>query len=45
MQLGLVAIPKSATPQRIRENIDVFAFELDAEDLAAIAALDRTSRG
>lgn len=44
MQLGLVAIPKSATPQRIRENIDVFAFELDAEDLAAIAALDRTSR-
>ncbi|MFE7136017.1 aldo/keto reductase [Streptomyces sp. NPDC057638] len=43
-QLGLVAIPKSATPSRIRENIDIFDFELDADDLAAFAALDEGRR-
>jgi 2,5-diketo-D-gluconate reductase A len=40
VQQGLVAIPKSADPQRMRENIDVFGFTLDAEDLAAIDTLD-----
>ena len=44
LQLGNVVIPKSVTPSRIRENIDVFGFELDAEDLAAIAALDESRR-
>ncbi|MCZ0982021.1 aldo/keto reductase [Streptomyces diastatochromogenes] len=44
LQLGNVVIPKSVTPSRIRENIDVFDFELDAEDLAAIAALDENHR-
>ncbi|MGK5729998.1 aldo/keto reductase [Streptomyces sp. URMC 124] len=44
LQLGNVAIPKSVTPSRIRENIDVFGFSLDAEDLAAIAALDSGTR-
>jgi len=37
---GIIAIPKSATAARIRENIDVFGFSLDADDLAGIAALD-----
>ncbi|MFB6835578.1 aldo/keto reductase [Streptomyces sp. NPDC056361] len=44
LQLGNVVIPKSVTPSRIRENIDVFGFELDAEDLAAVAALDENRR-
>ncbi|MEU3482838.1 aldo/keto reductase [Streptomyces sp. NPDC033754] len=44
LQLGNVVIPKSVTPSRIRENIDVFDFTLDPEDLAAIAALDENRR-
>ncbi|CAO4169975.1 aldo/keto reductase [Methylorubrum populi] len=38
---GVVAIPKSATPTRLHENIDVFGFSLTDEDHAAIAGLDR----
>lgn len=44
LQLGNVAIPKSVTPSRIRENFDVFGFELDADDLAAITGLDTGTR-
>jgi len=43
LQLGNLVIPKSATPDRIRENADVFDFELSGEEMAAIAALDRGS--
>ncbi|WAZ27262.1 aldo/keto reductase [Streptomyces cinnabarinus] len=44
LQLGTVVIPKSVTPSRIRENIDVFDFTLDTEDLAAISALNEDRR-
>lgn len=44
LQLGNVVIPKSTSPERIRSNIDVFGFELDAEDLAAIATLESGER-
>jgi diketogulonate reductase-like aldo/keto reductase len=41
LQHGIVAIPKSVTPERIKQNFDVFGFELDDEDLAAVDGLDR----
>ncbi|MFF9378296.1 aldo/keto reductase [Streptomyces griseoluteus] len=44
IQLGNIVIPKSVTPSRIKENIEVFDFSLDDEDLAAIGALDEDKR-
>ncbi|WP_144122302.1 aldo/keto reductase [Catellatospora sichuanensis] len=44
LQLGNVVIPKSVTPSRIAENIAVFDFTLDDEDMAAIATLDNGGR-
>lgn len=40
IQNGLVTIPKSASPERMRENLDVFDFALDRQDLAELAVLD-----
>ncbi|MFD8076305.1 aldo/keto reductase [Streptomyces sp. NPDC059718] len=44
LQLGNVVIPKSVTPERIRENLDVFDFALSDADVAAITALDNGTR-
>jgi len=41
MQHGIITIPKSANPQRMAENLDVFDFELTDEEITAIDALDR----
>ncbi|MEL6062822.1 MULTISPECIES: aldo/keto reductase [unclassified Methylobacterium] len=41
VQIGCVAIPKTARPERIRENIALFDFALSAEEMDRIAALDR----
>ncbi|MET4541756.1 2,5-diketo-D-gluconate reductase A [Arthrobacter bambusae] len=40
VQQGLVAIPKTANPERMQENLDVFDFELDQEDLSKLQTLD-----
>ena len=39
-QLGAVVVAKTVRPERMRENLDIFSFELDDEDMAKIRALD-----
>lgn len=44
LQLGNVVIPKSVTPERIRENLEFFDFELSDEEMAVFERLDRGER-
>ncbi|XP_044744502.1 1,5-anhydro-D-fructose reductase-like [Coccinella septempunctata] len=45
VQNGVAAIPKSVTPSRIKENIDIFNFELDKSDIALLKTLDKGEAG
>jgi diketogulonate reductase-like aldo/keto reductase len=44
IEKGFVVIPKSSTPSRVIQNIDVFDFELDKDDLVEIKKLDKNLR-
>jgi 2,5-diketo-D-gluconate reductase A len=44
IQLGNVVFPKSMSPERLRENIDIFDFELSGDEMERIEALDRGER-
>ena len=44
VQLGNIVFPKSMRPERMRENIDVYDFELSDDDMQAVSALDTGSR-
>jgi 2,5-diketo-D-gluconate reductase A len=41
VQKGFAVLPKSLNPDRMRQNLDLFGFEIDADDMARIAAMDR----
>jgi len=41
LQRGIVVIPGSSDPEHIKENLDLFGFELTEEEMKAINALDR----
>ena len=45
LQMGVVVIPKSDKEARIKENADVFGFELDEEDMKEIEKLDEGQKG
>ena len=44
LQRGDIIFPKSVTPDRIRENIDIFDFGLSADEIGTISALNRNER-
>ncbi|MDP9456845.1 MAG: aldo/keto reductase, partial [Actinomycetota bacterium] len=45
IQRGDIVFPKSATPSRMRENFELFDFELGYDDMGEITALDRGEEG
>jgi 2,5-diketo-D-gluconate reductase A len=45
VQQGVIPIPKSSNADHLGANLDVFGFELSAEDMAALSALDRNGAG
>ncbi|XP_058802087.1 aldo-keto reductase family 1 member A1 [Phymastichus coffea] len=45
IQKGIVVIPKSTNPQRIKDNIQLFDWKLDSEDVTLLNALDQGNKG
>lgn len=45
VQNGMIVIPKSTNPERIKQNIDIFDFELTADELKELNDLDRGEEG
>lgn len=45
VQQSVIPIPKSSSPDHLAANLDVFSFELNEEDMAAVSALDRNGVG
>ncbi|KAK2583737.1 hypothetical protein KPH14_009655 [Odynerus spinipes] len=45
VQQGIIVIPKSSSPDRIKSNINIFDFTLSEEDLNALNALDKGTDG
>jgi 2,5-diketo-D-gluconate reductase A len=41
VQSGYAVLPKSTNPERLAQNIDLFSFEIDEDDMTAIASMDR----
>ena len=44
LQRGIVVIPGSSNPDHIKDNLDLFGFELSDEEMARINALDRNEK-
>ncbi|RPD73750.1 Aldo/keto reductase [Lentinus tigrinus ALCF2SS1-7] len=45
IQHGFVSLPKSSKPERVVSNVDIYDFELSAEDMATLDGLDRGAKG
>ena len=45
VERGDIVFPKSVTPERIRENFEIFDFSLSPEEVARISSLDRGEEG
>lgn len=41
VQKGIAAIPKSTNPERLRQNLNIFDFKLDGEDMKKMDSLDK----
>lgn len=44
IQIGTIIFPKSVTPERVRENIAIFDFELSEEEMQTIKGMDQNKR-